>query len=73
MLLGMRLSMLQEQNNSGRLSPARSLKVKLLIGTILIIFATDIVILLDIPFLRQILGFIFLTILPGFLILHHYQ
>ena len=30
---------------------------------------TDIAILLDIPFLRQILGFLFLTILPGLLII----
>ena len=30
---------------------------------------TDIAILLDIPFLRQILGFLFLTVLPGLLIL----
>ena len=31
---------------------------------------TDLAILLDIPFLRQILGFLFLTILPGLLLLH---
>jgi uncharacterized membrane protein len=34
-----------------------------------ILLITDLVILLDIPFLRQILGFLFLTILPGLLIL----
>jgi len=34
-----------------------------------ILLVADIAILLDIPFLRQILGFLFLTILPGFLIL----
>ena len=33
------------------------------------LIATDIAILLNIPFLRQILGFLFLTILPGLLIL----
>ena len=33
------------------------------------LIATDLAILLNIPFLRQILGFIFLTILPGLLIL----
>ena len=36
---------------------------------ILILLLTDLAILLNIPFLRQILGFIFLTILPGLLIL----
>ena len=36
---------------------------------ITIICITDLIILLNIPFLRQILGFLFLTILPGFLIL----
>ena len=34
-----------------------------------LLISTDIAILLDIPFLRQILGFLFLTILPGLLIL----
>ena len=34
-----------------------------------ILLLTDIAILLNIPFLRQVLGFLFLTILPGFLIL----
>ena len=33
------------------------------------LFITDLVILLNIPFLRQILGFLFLTILPGVLII----
>ena len=37
---------------------------------IAILLLTDLAILLDIPFLRQILGFLFLTILPGLLILH---
>lgn len=35
----------------------------------LLIISIDIVILLNIPFLRQIMGFLFLTILPGVLIL----
>jgi uncharacterized membrane protein len=34
-----------------------------------IVLITDLTILLNIPFSRQILGFLFLTILPGFLIL----
>jgi uncharacterized membrane protein len=34
-----------------------------------ILLLTDLAILLNIPFLRQIFGFLFLTILPGFLIL----
>ena len=34
-----------------------------------ILLLTDLTILLDIPFLRQIFGFLFLTILPGLLIL----
>ena len=34
-----------------------------------VLFLTDLVILLDIPVLRQIFGFLFLIILPGFLIL----
>ena len=34
-----------------------------------IFIITDLIIFLNIPFLRQILGFLFLTILPGFLIL----
>ena len=37
---------------------------------ILVLLLTNLVILLDIPFLRQIFGFLFLTILPGLLILH---
>ena len=36
---------------------------------ITILLLTDLAILLDIPFLRQIIGFLFLTILPGLLIL----
>ena len=39
------------------------------LGIIAIILLTDLTILLNIPFLRQILGFLFLTILPGLLIL----
>ena len=35
-----------------------------------ILLLTDLAILLNIPFLRQILGFLFLTILPGLLIFH---
>ena len=35
-----------------------------------ILFLTDLVILLNIPFLRQILGFLVFTIVPGLLILH---
>ena len=34
------------------------------------LIATDLAILLNIPFLRQILGFLFLTLLPGLLLLH---
>lgn len=34
-----------------------------------ILFLTDLAVFLDLPFLRQILGFFFLTILPGLLIL----
>ena len=37
---------------------------------ILLILITDLVILLNISFLRQITGFLFLTLLPGLLILH---
>ena len=40
--------------------------ILILIG---LIFLTDLAIFLNIPFLRQILGFLFLTILPGILIL----
>ena len=36
---------------------------------IIVLLITDLAILLNIPFLRQILGFLFLTILPGLLIL----
>jgi len=39
------------------------------LGIIQILLLTDLVILLNIPFLRQIIGFLFLTILPGLLIL----
>jgi uncharacterized membrane protein len=39
--------------------------ILILIG---LIFLTDLAILLNIPFLRQVLGFLFLTILPGLLI-----
>jgi uncharacterized membrane protein len=37
---------------------------------ILLLAATDLAVLLDIPFLRQFLGFLSLTILPGLLILY---
>jgi len=37
---------------------------------LLLVLITDLVILLNIPFLRQITGFLFLTLLPGLLILH---
>jgi uncharacterized membrane protein len=40
------------------------------IALILILFLTDITILIDFTILRQILGFPFLTFLPGLLILH---
>ena len=40
-----------------------------LVFVISILLLTDLAILLNIPFLRQILGFFFLTILPGLLIL----
>jgi len=40
-----------------------------LLIVISILLLTDFVILLNIPFLRQIIGFLFLTILPGLLIL----
>lgn len=36
---------------------------------LVLIISTDLVILLNVPFLRQILGFFFLTLLPGLLIL----
>ena len=42
---------------------------KQLIALLFFIFITDIVILLNIPFLRQIFGFLLLIILPGLLIL----
>ena len=38
-------------------------------GTVLICFFTNTFIFLDIPYLRQIFGFIFLMVLPGYLIL----
>ena len=38
--------------------------------TITILLLTDLAILLNIHFLRQILGFLFLTLLPGLLIIH---
>ena len=38
---------------------------------ILMLFITDLAILFNIPFLRQIIGFLFLTILPGLLILQN--
>jgi len=41
--------------------------------TILILILIDLTISFDIPFLRQILGFLFLTILPGLLILQILQ
>ncbi|MCK4734696.1 MAG: DUF2206 domain-containing protein [Methanophagales archaeon] len=48
----------------------KSLEIKkcilILIG---LIFLTDLAILLNIPFLRQVLGFLFLTLLPGLFIL----
>ena len=40
-----------------------------LLVAISLLFLTDLAIILNIPVLRQILGFFFLTILPGFLIL----
>ena len=42
---------------------------KLLEATLIIQLAAFIVIFLDIPFLRQVIGFIYLSFLPGFLIL----
>ena len=42
---------------------------KLLVAILFFIIVTDLAILLNVPFLRQILGFLFLTILPGLLIL----
>jgi len=42
---------------------------KLLIALLSFIFIINLAIFLDIPFLRQILGFLFLTMLPGLLIL----
>ena len=48
---------------------AYSAKKIFLFSLIFIIF-TDLAIFLDIPFLRQILGFLFLTFLPGLVILH---
>jgi len=43
---------------------------KYLLSLISIVLLTDIVILLNIPFLRQISGFLCFTIIPGLLILH---
>ncbi len=40
-----------------------------LIGIIVIIAATNLAVFFDIPVLRQLLGVIFLTIIPGLLIL----
>ncbi len=42
---------------------------ELFVITLSILLLTDLAILLNIPFLRQIFGFLFLTILPGLLIL----
>ena len=42
----------------------------MIVFLISILAITNIAILLNIPFLRQVLGFLFLTILPGLLILH---
>lgn len=42
---------------------------KCFVFIISILLITNLTILLDIPFLRQILGFLFLTVLPGLLIL----
>ena len=48
----------------------RNLKcISFFVIILLILLLTDLAILLDIPFLRPILGFIFLTLLPGLLIL----
>ena len=48
----------------------KTLDVKKFFVLILVfLIATDLAILLNIPFLRQILGFLFLTLLPGLLIL----
>ena len=44
-------------------------RIKYLHILIILLIITDITILLDVPFLRQIFGFLFLTILPGLLIL----
>ena len=47
-----------------------SLSIKKCIWILIgLIFLTDLAILLDIPYIRQILGFLFLTLLPGLLIL----
>ena len=47
-----------------------SLSIKKCIWILIgLIFLTDLAILLDIPYIRQILGFLFLTFLPGLLIL----
>ena len=48
----------------------KGIKGYFLIFLILLIIITDLVILLDILFLRQIIGFLFITLLPGLLILH---
>ncbi len=37
---------------------------------LLFLVVTDLAVLLDVPFLRQFLGFLFLSIIPGLLILH---
>ena len=52
------------------IKPPKTLDTKSFFFLILIfLIATDTAILLNIPFLRQIVGFLFLTILPGVLIL----
>jgi len=52
------------------LESPKTLGIKKIFFLVLVfLFVTDLAILLNIPFLRQILGFLFLTLLPGLLIL----
>ena len=43
---------------------------KLFLLTLVLLISTNLAIFLDIPVLRQVLGFLFFTIIPGLLILY---
>ena len=59
----------REQFNLERIATRNFGAKEWLIFIIPILLITDLAILLDIPFLRQAFGFLFLTLLPGLLIL----